>query len=538
MKKKNSNVRSLVALFLFGLAHLGLAEEAPIEFLLDNTILGQDVKDGETVTTNGVTMTIVNVLTGNGGNSGTVEQWGILCGTEAGAEDVVSLDISFDVDIRITDYTIGAREDLPEGVFITISGPNGTSGQNEVPAFEGSTQEEIGLSFAEGDLTELKAGETYSLTQNLIDVGGDPLFHLKSLSVTPVSDNDTSATSDGIYIGSFAGQTDNGGFATFVVDGRAEIVGFNGAQEEGVFARNIAVADNGDFSGSTAQGGTFSGTFTSTGVSGDFQPSSGVGGTFSGTKESNTGGLSESAGFYEGSYSGPISGSAFAVLASDGSIFFYVIDDPDSPAADGDGGGRGTISATTFEMNAAIEPDGAIINGSLDPASHEINGSYSLSDQNGTFLIARTKSLPDPLAEFSALAAASGLSGDEALLDAIPFDDGVENLLKFAFNMNLAAPDVSTLADGGNSGLPVAGLDESGDTPVWRVEFVRRKGSGLTYTPQISSTLEADSFAPMTGTPTVTDIDEEWERVVVEEPCDPATTPRCFSRIEVVLSDN
>jgi hypothetical protein len=134
--------------------------------------------------------------------------------------------------------------------------------------------------------------------------------------------------------------------------------------------------------------------------------------------------------------------------------------------------------------------------------------------------------------------ATAGLSGPNAEPDAIPFGDGVPNLLKFAFNMDAEGPDSSTLAPGGNAGLPIAGLDESGESTVWRVEFVRRKGSGLTYTPQISSTLEAGSFAPMTGTPTVTDIDEGWERVVVEEPCDPSITPRCFSRIEVVLSEN
>jgi len=124
-------------------------------------------------------------------------------------------------------------------------------------------------------------------------------------------------------------------------------------------------------------------------------------------------------------------------------------------------------------------------------------------------------------------------TGDDALPDAIPFGDGVPNLLKYAFNMELDGPDSSTLAPGGDAGLPAAELDESGESTVWRVEFVRRKASGLTYTPQISTTLEPGSFSPMTGTPTVTDIDDEWERVVVEEPVDPDTTPRSFSRLSV-----
>ena len=102
--------------------------------------------------------------------------------------------------------------------------------------------------------------------------------------------------------------------------------------------------------------------------------------------------------------------------------------------------------------------------------------------------------------------------------------------------MNLGGPDSSTLAPGGNAGLPAAGLDESGESTVWRVEFVRRKGSGLSYTPQISTTLEPGSFVPMNGTASVTGIDDEWERVAVEEPYDPVTTPSSFSRIEVEVS--
>jgi alpha-tubulin suppressor-like RCC1 family protein len=129
--------------------------------------------------------------------------------------------------------------------------------------------------------------------------------------------------------------------------------------------------------------------------------------------------------------------------------------------------------------------------------------------------------------------AESGLTGSDAEPSAMPFGDGVPNLLKYAFNMNLAGPDSSTLVPGASSGLPVTTLDESGTEPVLRVEFVRRKGSGLIYTAQHSTGL--DSFEPMTGTTTVTSIDDEWEQVVVEEPCDPAVTPRCFSRVAVEI---
>lgn len=136
---------------------------------------------------------------------------------------------------------------------------------------------------------------------------------------------------------------------------------------------------------------------------------------------------------------------------------------------------------------------------------------------------------------YSEAMTAAGLTGNDALPDAMPFSDGVPNLLKYAFNMNLAGPDASTMSAGGTSGLPRAGLDTSGETTVWRVEFIRRKGSGLVYVPQKSTTLDSGDFQPMSGTTSVTTINDEWERVIVEEPCDPATTPRCFSRVRVDL---
>ena len=80
--------------------------------------------------------------------------------------------------------------------------------------------------------------------------------------------------------------------------------------------------------------------------------------------------------------------------------------------------------------------------------------------------------------------------------------------------------------------MPSGELVEKDGQTFWRVEYVRRKGSGLTYTPKRSFTLEGD-FVPMAGSVVVTPIDDEFERVVVSEPCDPAVVPRCFGFVEV-----
>lgn len=136
---------------------------------------------------------------------------------------------------------------------------------------------------------------------------------------------------------------------------------------------------------------------------------------------------------------------------------------------------------------------------------------------------------------FDSAVAEAGLTGEDALPMATPFDDNIANLLKYAFNMNLAGPDSQQLEPGGSSGLPSGELVEEGGQTYWRVEYVRRKDGQLSYVPQKSGTLEESDFAPLTGGETVSDIPEApgWERVVIGEPCDPATEDRCFFRVEV-----
>ena len=128
-------------------------------------------------------------------------------------------------------------------------------------------------------------------------------------------------------------------------------------------------------------------------------------------------------------------------------------------------------------------------------------------------------------------AASAGLSGASAATTSTPFNDGVQNLLKYAFNMNASGPDVSLLSETGNSGLPRTTLVPSGAQPVLRVEFLRRIGVGLVYTAQRSTNMT--DFAPMTGTETVTSVDGQWERVRIDAPFQPATEPRAFVRVQV-----
>ena len=135
-----------------------------------------------------------------------------------------------------------------------------------------------------------------------------------------------------------------------------------------------------------------------------------------------------------------------------------------------------------------------------------------------------------PAGSFDSWAAAGNLSGAAAAASAMPFHDGVPNLLKFAFNMNPGAADVRTLVKGtGTVGLPAVTMNGGEFT----VEFLRRKNSGLVYNPKFSTNLGI--YQPMTETPTVTGINATWERVVVRKNVNTATTPRLFGAVEVTM---
>lgn len=134
---------------------------------------------------------------------------------------------------------------------------------------------------------------------------------------------------------------------------------------------------------------------------------------------------------------------------------------------------------------------------------------------------------------FDAATSAAGLAGAGAAASATPHGDGVANLLKYAFGLDLALPDVRVLGAGGSSGLPRVSLAEVSGTTVLRIEFLRRKASGLIYAPELSTDL--GGFTAATATPVVSPVNDDWERVVVEQPCDPQQTTKCFARVRVTL---
>ena len=184
-----------------------------------------------------------------------------------------------------------------------------------------------------------------------------------------------------------------------------------------------------------------------------------------------------------------------------------------------------SVIGNTFRMNS--------------PADYETKNTYAVrlraTDVGGlifekTFTITVTDVVeiaPTNLAEWAANA---GLSGAAAAPTATPHNDGVPNLLKYAFNMNAARPDNSTLSPNGNSGLPLVTTTSTGGQTVMTIQFLRRRSGSLVYEAQESTDLT--SFGPLAGTLTTTPINSDWERVTVVAA--PSAAPRRLLRMRVM----
>jgi hypothetical protein len=145
-----------------------------------------------------------------------------------------------------------------------------------------------------------------------------------------------------------------------------------------------------------------------------------------------------------------------------------------------------------------------------------------------------------PEGRFKDWMADSGVpSGQEHGPLETPFGDGTPNLLKYAFNMRKDAPDQRRLShDEGTAGLPYSGLAEGEFGSVFRIEYLRRKGAELVYTPQISSDLiYFHSLDPTSGEVIPIPSEPDWERVRVDIPYYPEWDTKTFGRVIVTLPD-
>jgi hypothetical protein len=133
---------------------------------------------------------------------------------------------------------------------------------------------------------------------------------------------------------------------------------------------------------------------------------------------------------------------------------------------------------------------------------------------------------------------ANGLTGADAAPEANPAGDDIPNLLKYAFNMD---PNTAysgnarhLTAGSGQSGLPSITTSKTPGGQRLRIEFVRRRNdNSLGYQAQFS--MDNTIWVPAVAAPTVTVIDADWERVVVEDLLD--AWPTRFGRMRVYLAE-
>jgi hypothetical protein len=195
-------------------------------------------------------------------------------------------------------------------------------------------------------------------------------------------------------------------------------------------------------------------------------------------------------------------------------------------------------SASTFSANPEIENVPVIFDVTADVEAWKSgttnNGWVIIPDStNGTdgWLFASSESASSPNARptleisyilpntpFGYWAEDMNLTGAAAAPLADPDSDGVINLLEFAFRTNPGRSDAPLIGGTGTAGLPIARLVNGPGGPRLELEYVRRKtaiDSGLTYVAEFAS--EPGQWQPASATPTVTSLDANWERVIVQD---------------------
>lgn len=180
----------------------------------------------------------------------------------------------------------------------------------------------------------------------------------------------------------------------------------------------------------------------------------------------------------------------------------------------------------------------------LNPGSGDVDGyitSYLWSWSGGSSSVSNPSvTLPYGVTEISLTVTdndsdTATSSTSVVLLPPVSSDrdtDGINDLLEFAFNLDMEQPGHRILTEGtGTSGLPSVRLDTNGPIPRLRMEYLRRKDAatlGIFYQPQWSSI--PGEWSSGSADVQVISINEDWERVIVT---DPSPASNRFGRLSV-----
>jgi hypothetical protein len=272
--------------------------------------------------------------------------------------------------------TVAAGTDVTLGVSATGTAPISYQWRKDGAALIGQTTNSLSLPA----VTILDAG---SYTVVLANRAGSVTSSVAAVTVTN--------TPQGIYMGKFAEEIDNGGFAVLVKSNlQAVWVSFSDTLWIAAPAVPIAVAKDDSFKAPHAFMGlpaVVAGKFNQGLVSGVYTNEMSWSNDFSGVRKSGTGIHQADAGYYAGTFDGDYVGDVFAILAADGTIFFY-----GAEFGNGDGG-YGTINAANT-MSATTSLLALVVTGTLDRATHQVTGTYNyISDppgvERGSFTLIR-----------------------------------------------------------------------------------------------------------------------------------------------------
>lgn len=187
-------------------------------------------------------------------------------------------------------------------------------------------------------------------------------------------------------------------------------------------------------------------------------------------------------------------------------------------------GGGGRVTSADYELVLSLTPGG-----NRSSSRHILGSGYaaqlsnSLNDLCQVYLDWIGSNFPD--------------AEDPAALPAADDDDdGVPNVIEFAFNMNPTAADGTPLTPGsGLSGLPVIRPEIIAGQRRLTIEYIRRRNSCLEFAIEASDDLAA--WAPIAATPNGAPviINAGYERVKFDDIVTVTAAQSRFLRIRVAL---
>ena len=203
-----------------------------------------------------------------------------------------------------------------------------------------------------------------------------------------------------------------------------------------------------------------------------------------------------------------------------------------------------TVSSSASEpINTSGEGEALIGASDHDPGFNFMGDIDELRITNSALSATEISTQMNAMTGFAAWVADNGLTGATAGMLATPQGDGISNLVKYAFNIDPSLDGhITLLPSSGSSGLPYVSRQAIG-TGRLTIEYLRRKSAtDISYTVQFSENLSsppaAGSWAASVSEVSVTEIDADWERVIVEDLAIHDNFPNRFVRVKIDFLNN